>query len=100
MGWFTKTVEVEKIVERPVPGEACRVSLYRAYSEYPDYSFGVISCRRDEFGFYLSCADAFKAHPGCKVQEKTGIRIGSEYFAIDELKPVTVTKPKRAKGKP
>lgn len=90
MGWFTKTVRVY------VPGEASKASLYRAYATVPCIYFGTYD---HTYGYYLSCADAFKAHPGCKVKEVTGIRIGNEYFAVYHMTPVTVTKPKREKGK-
>jgi hypothetical protein len=90
MGWFTKTVEVY------VPGEASRETLYRAYAECPYIYFGTY---QHTYGYYLSCSDAFKAHPGCQVEEVKGIRIGSEYFAVGMLSPVKVTKPKREKGK-
>lgn len=103
MSWFTKIVEVEKVVEQPVPGEASRATLYAAYEDrrettktmYGDYSHTVEAT----LGYYLSCADAFKAHPGLKVEQVPGIRIGSEYFAVSGLKPVNVAKPKRGKGK-
>lgn len=90
MGWFTKTVEVH------VPGEASRASLYRAYTDYGYMYFGNY---RPTLGYYLSCADAFKAHPNCQVEEVKGVCIGGQYFAVGHLTPVTLTKPKRDKGK-
>jgi hypothetical protein len=100
MGWFTKTV---KVVDRPIPGEASRVKLYEAYKTERTVDFGLYATFsvdiEHHLGYYLSCADAFKDRPGCKVKELTGIRIGDEYFAVHGLTAVTVTKPKRGKGK-
>lgn len=105
--WFTKVVEVkkvvEKIVDRPVPGEASRVALYEAYTtkRVCDYSVYLSAFyeRHEHLGYYMSCAEAFRAHPGCQVRERIGIRIGGECFVASNLVHVTVTKPKRGKGK-
>lgn len=108
MGWFTKTVEVEKVVtkyvDRPVPGEASKAVLYLAYKTRTEkIGEGIHYSHRyevhDSLGYYPTCSAAFEAHPGCQVKEVDGIRIGKEFFAVGSLTPVTVTKPKRPKGK-
>ena len=107
MSWFTKTVEaervVEKIIDRPIPGEASRVALYEAYTPKKVCNesayFSTTYERHDHVGYYMSCAEAFRAHPGCQVRERIGIRTGGECFVATNLVHVTVTKPKRSKGK-
>ena len=100
MGWFTKTVEVEKVVERVVLGAPVAVSIYEARTEKERYYVGCSYIHKEHHGYYLSCADAFKAWPGAKVVEHKGICVGGEYFVFPEgIEPIKVTKPKRDKGK-
>jgi hypothetical protein len=105
MNWFTKTVIVDKVVEveKIILGDASRASVYEAYTtklafNYDSY-FTAMHEKETHLGYFLSCAEAFKNHPGCKVKERTGIRIGNQYFVVRGIEPVTVNKPKRGKGK-
>lgn len=101
MSWFTKTVEVEKVVEkvveREVIGSPTKVSIYEAHRD-EFYAWG--GPVEKHLGYYPSCKAAFSEHPGVKVRELTGVVIRGVFFVFPEgTKEIKVTKPKRGKGK-
>jgi hypothetical protein len=100
MSLFTKTVivekEVEKIVDRPIPGEASHVDLYLAKHEEKS-RYQILNYWVND-GFFLSCKDALDAFPASHVEKVKGVRIGKEIFYAEGLYAVKITKPKRAKA--
>ncbi len=104
MSLFTKTVTVEKIVEVPkivervVMGKPHVTKLYEAFTTKTVYLTYSSYEQRSHLGWFLSCSDAFHAHPGTNIEERHGIAVGNEYFLVPrELNPITVAKPKRNK---
>lgn len=96
MSFFTKIVEIERVVDRPVLGEPTRISVYRAHgrSNEPCVWTGRMREVLVEHGYYMSCKEAFASHPDAKVEKLDAIRIGSEYFVISGAKHVKLGKPK------
>lgn len=100
----TKIVEVEKIVERVVVGEPTILDVYRAWSPGDSLSryhvlYGFQPAK--EFGYFLSCEEAFKASDVAdfRVDKEKAIVVGGEYFRFYPGEAIKITKPKKAKGK-
>lgn len=98
MSFFTKIVEVEKVVEkvveRVVLGEAVMCNVFRAYTGEPTL-FGE---KHIELGTYLSCKEAFATDAKAKVERLDAIRVGGEFYVIKGIKHVKIGKPKAAKS--
>ena len=99
MGWFTKTVEVEKVVTKTLLGNAEKVTLYRAYIiEFIPCFYFPARCMK-VLGYYHSCAQAFAEHPKADVDAVELWKVGDAYVKSLEVAEVKVQpKPKRAKG--
>lgn len=106
MGWFTKTVEVEKVVEvekevvKYLLGTPEPISVFEAYEEVPYVTSVMCGSYNKLLGYYKTCAEAFASHPGSRVKERRVWRVGDTYISNLEVQPIIITKkPKREKGK-
>jgi hypothetical protein len=98
MSWFTKTVEVEKVVT--LLGDPQPVTLYRAYKTewmpalYTSFPYMKV------LGYFLSCEQAFAEHPSADVDKIEAWKVGKTYVTSLKVAEVKVhPKPKRGKGK-
>lgn len=67
--------------EVPVFGDMKEIALYEVIHELV-YNFhgAQLLPRTEVLGTYLSCVEAFKAHPGAKVVQRTVWKLGGKYY--------------------